>query len=102
MYTPNPQNTDNIVLPDDILVLKEILAENTHEIWAAERIAEGWTYGEFRDDGKKTHPGLVPYSELSESEKQYDRNTSMETLKVILSLGYKIVKLLESKHGKSR
>jgi hypothetical protein len=92
MYTPNPINTANITLSDDIMALSEALAENTHEVWAAGRIAEGWTYGSVRDDAKKHNPSLVPYEELPESEKDYDRATSLETLKVILLLGYSINK----------
>jgi hypothetical protein len=53
-------------------------------------MAEGWQYGPVRDDQLKTHPGLVPYDELSESEKDYDRQTSMETLRLITSLGFEI------------
>ena len=92
MYTPNPINTNNILLSNDILSLCEILAKNTHEVWAAGRIAEGWLYGNERDDSNKKHPCLVPYEELPESEKEYDRATAMETLKVIIGLGYVINK----------
>ena len=38
----------------------------------------------------KTHPDLVPYAELAESEKDYDRKTAVETLRAILKLGYRI------------
>jgi hypothetical protein len=92
MYTPNPIDTKNIALDGDILALSEILARNTHEVWAAGRVAEGWSYGKVRDDTKKQHPCLVPYEELPESEKEYDRATSLETLKTIVSLGYVIAK----------
>ena len=92
MYTPKPIDTKGINLPGDLLELTEKIAENVHEIWAVGRIAEGWTYGEQRDDKKKTTPCLVPYSKLSESEKDYDRNTALETLKLIVALGYKIEK----------
>jgi len=92
MYTPNPIDTTNASLDNDIMALSEVLAKNTHDIWAAGRIAEGWTYGEVRDDANKNHPCLVPYEELSESEKEYDRATSMETLKTIVTLGYVISK----------
>ncbi len=91
-YDPKPIDTSDAVLSEDLLALCEELAENTHDIWAKGRIAQGWTYGEKRDDDKKTTPCLVPYSELPESEKEYDRNTSMETIKVILKMGYKITK----------
>ena len=92
MYKPNPIDTSKIELPEDLLELTEKIAENVHENWAVGRIAEGWTYGEARDDKKKTTPCLVPYSELTDSEKEYDRVTAIQTLKLIVALGYKISK----------
>ena len=91
-YTPNPINTDHVVLDEQLLQLVEKLAENVHEVWAASRIADGWTYGPVRDDAKKQTPCLVPYDQLPESEKEYDRNTAMGTLKLILTLGFDISK----------
>ena len=73
-----------------LLALTEKIAENVHEVWAAGRIAEGWTYGEKKDNDLKTTPLLVPYDELAESEKEYDRNTALETLKLIVKMGYRI------------
>ena len=92
MYTPNPIDTKNIELPFELLELTEKIAENVHENWARERIAQGWVYGETRDDAKKTTPCLVPYDELSEEEKEYDRVTALETLRLIVALGYTIEK----------
>lgn len=92
MYTPNPIDVGGIELPSELASLTETLAENVHEHWAVSRLAEGWTYGEVRDDDRKTTPCLVPYNELSEIEKQYDRRTALETLKLILALGYTITK----------
>jgi hypothetical protein len=92
MYTPNPICTDHVELPADLLELTEKIAENVHENWSAARMAQGWTYGEIRDDEKKTTPCLVPYAALSEEEKEYDRVTAMQTLKLIVALGYKIEK----------
>ena len=92
MYIPKPIDTSDVELSAEIKELSELLAENTHEVWSQGRIRDGWTYGEKRDDAKKQHPCLIPYAELSDSEKAYDRNTSLETLKVILKLGYKISK----------
>lgn len=97
MYTPKPIDTSNIVLPADLLELTEKIAENVHDVWAVERMCAGWTYGPNRDDEKKENPCLVPYSELPESEKEYDRNTALETIKMILSMGYKITSNDESK-----
>jgi hypothetical protein len=81
-----------VELDGEILRLTEQLAENAHEVWARRRLAEGWRYGPRRDETKKLHPSLVPYEELPEAEKEYDRSTALETLKVMLSLGYRIEK----------
>lgn len=91
-YIPTPIDTTDIQLPEELNPLLEAMAKNVHEIWAQGRINQGWTYGEERDDAKKHHPCLVPYEELPEEEKVYDRNTSVETLKLILKLGFKIEK----------
>lgn len=92
MYNPKPINTSDVTLSEDLLTLTEKIAENVHEVWAKARIEQGWKYGEKRDDAKKETPCLVPYCELPESEKDYDRNTAMETIKLIVKLGYKITK----------
>jgi len=91
-YNPKPIVTSKISLPADVVSLTERLAENAHDVWALQRISEGWQYGPERDDKSKRHPCLVPYSELPESEKEYDRKAAMVTLKAILALGYKIVR----------
>jgi len=91
-YQPGPIDTASITLPGELLELTERLAESNHDIWAKQRIADGWTYGPARDDAAKKHPDLVPYSELPDSEKAYDRNSVMETLKAIIALGYRIEK----------
>lgn len=90
MYKPSPIDTSSIVLPEEILELTEKIAENVHDVWAQGRIAEGWVLGDTKDPDKKTTPLLVPYADLPESEKEYDRNTAMETLRLILLLGYEI------------
>ena len=90
-YTPTPIDTGSVELPAELTALTEKLAENTHDIWAAGRLRDGWQYGQERNDTKKTNPTLMPYDQLPESEKQYDRNTALETLKVILKLGFQII-----------
>ena len=92
MYKPNPIDTKDVKLGEDILCLAEILAKNTHDVWAAGRIKDGWKYGVERNDALKETPCLVPYEQLSESEKEFDRQTAMETLKLIVKMGYKISK----------
>lgn len=89
-YEPRPIDTSAVTLPNDLAELIERLAENNHDTWARQRLAEGWTYGGQRDDSAKRHPDLVPYADLPEAEKEYDRSSVVETLKAILTLGYKI------------
>lgn len=91
-YVPHPIDTSFLQLSGDLTDLTERIAENVHDVWAAGRIAQGWTYGETRNDELKQTPCLVPYDELPESEKEYDRNTALETLRLILVLGYRIEK----------
>ncbi len=95
MYTPNPKDTSGIELDSSLTELTEMIARNVHEVWAKSRIEDGWTYGGKRDDIHKTSPCIVPYDELPESEKEYDRNTAIETLKLVISLGYRIEKTKE-------
>ena len=91
-YVPQPMDTSDIQLPEELNVLIEQMAKNVHEVWAESRIAQGWRYGEERNDTLKHHPCLVPYEELPEVEKAYDRDTALGTLKLISKLGFKITK----------
>ena len=91
-YTTAPLDTRDIELPKELDELIERMARNVHEVWAQGRMAEGWTWGEQRDDKLKTHPCLVPYEELPDAEREYDRQTAVQTLKLILKLGFKIHK----------
>lgn len=95
MYKPEPIDTADVVLSDDLLALTERIAKNVHDVWALSRIREGWKYGEKKDSTAKTTPCLVPYEELPEEEKDYDRNTAFETLRLIVKLGYTISKTAE-------
>ncbi len=72
--------------------LREAIAENAHEVWAADRCAEGWDFDPHRNDATKETPCMVPYSQLPESEKDYDRNMAMNTLKLLKKLGYDLIK----------
>ena len=89
-YTPRPFDTNDVELPQELEVLVEQMAKNVHEVWAQTRIAQGWQYGAERSDALKHHTSLVPYEDLPEEEKVYDRNTSVETLKLSLKLGFMI------------
>jgi hypothetical protein len=79
-YKPKPIDTSSVKLPRGLRKITEALAQNNHDLWAKQRVSEGWTYGPNRDDRKKTHPDLIPHSVLSDSEKEYDRITAMEGL----------------------
>jgi RyR domain len=91
-YTPETIDTSRIRLSSDLEELVERLAQNTHDHWARKRIEEGWHYGARRNDNEKQHPDLVPYDQLPESEKEYDRKTVVEVLKAIIALGYEVRK----------
>lgn len=90
-YIPQPIDTSDVKLPEDLEQLVEHMSKNVHEVWAETRIRQGWIYGEQRNDELKTHPCLIPYEELPEEEKEYDRNTAISTLKLIMKLGFKII-----------
>jgi hypothetical protein len=91
-YQPSPRPTAHVQLSGDLLGLLEDLARNAHDVWAKQRLDDGWSYGPRRDDQNKKHPCLVPYEQLPETEKEYDRRMAAETLKTIVVLGYRIEK----------
>ena len=92
IYVPQPMDTSSVQLPEELNVLIEQMAKNVHEVWAQSRMEQGWTYGEERNDTLRKHPCLIPYEELPEVEKAYDRDTALGTLKLICKLGFKISK----------
>ena len=89
-YHPMPIDNSRIELSAGLVKLTELLARNNHELWAKRRMEEGWSLGPHRDDAKKQTPFLIPYEDLPEGEKHYDRDNAVETLKTILGLGYRI------------
>ena len=89
-YRPSPIDTSAVSLDEKLEALTERLAEHAHDLWAIQRLTDGWSLGPARDDDRKLHPCLVPYEELPEREKQYDRVAVIGTLKAILALGYRI------------
>lgn len=91
-YTPKPADLSDVNLPDELEPLIEQMAKNVHDVWAQSRISDGWRYGPERNDERKEHPCLVEYEQLPDSERDYDRNTAIGTLKLILKLGFKIEK----------
>lgn len=95
-YIPKPVDLSDVELPDYLTELREAIAENAHDIWAEVRLKEGWSYGPKRDDDAKQNPCLVPYHDLPESEKEYDREMAMRTIKLMYKLGYDLVKREET------
>ena len=91
-YSPAPLDLSDVSLPESHTELTESIAENTHEVWSQGRRKEGWTYGPERDETRKKHPDLLPYCYLHDREKEYDRATAMNAIKLIVKLGYKIEK----------
>ena len=89
-YVPQPMDTSDVQLPEELNELVEKMAKNVHDVWAQSRISQGWTYGPERNDALKHHPCLVPYEELPEIERAYDRDTAIGTLKLICKLGFEI------------
>ncbi|MGN0221561.1 MAG: RyR domain-containing protein [Prevotella sp.] len=92
IYEPFPIGLDDVELSEDLSELQEAIAENAHEIWAKHRRDQGWSYGPERNDQKKETPDMIPYCNLPESEKLYDREMAMQTLKLVKKLGFEIVR----------
>ena len=91
-YIPRSIDLSDVELSDDLIELREAIAENAHEVWAENRYAEGWRYGPQRDDALKLHPDMVPYSQLPEGEKEYDREMAIKTIKLLKKLGWDMIK----------
>jgi len=92
VYKPAPADLSDVQLPDGLMELREEIAKNAHEVWAQNRMNEGWTYGPVRNDALKQHPDLVSYEDLTDGEREYDRATAMNSIKLLIKLGYKIEK----------
>jgi ryanodine receptor 2 len=88
-----PTDLSDISLPEGYDDIREEIAEEIHKRWATERIAQGWTYGECRNDKLKITNCLVPYKDLPEEEKEYDRTTAETAIKLMIKKGYRIDKL---------
>lgn len=91
-YEPHPIDLSDVSLPEELIELREAIAENAHEVWAAGRKSQGWTYGSERNDTLKQTPDMIPYSDLTDDEKFFDREMAMNTIKLLKKLGYKISK----------
>lgn len=91
-YEPHPLDLDDVEIEPELMDLREAIAENAHEVWAKTRKDQGWLYGKERDDAKKLHPDMIPYNLLPESEKEYDRQMAINTIKLVKKLGWELKK----------
>ena len=96
-YKPQPLDLSAVALTSKLDELVEQLAENTHNIWARERIQQGWTYGLNEDPDLNRSPHLVSYSNVDEAIKKANRDTASETVRTLLVYGY----ILEPPSGES-
>jgi voltage-gated potassium channel Kch len=71
----------------------ERMAEMEHERWCRERAADGWTYAPTRDDERKTTPYLVPWDDLADDVKDYDRHAVRAMPELLTHAGFEIVRL---------
>ncbi|XP_067629181.1 ryanodine receptor isoform X7 [Eurosta solidaginis] len=87
-YKPAPLDLSAVTLSPKLEELVDQLAENTHNLWARERIQQGWTYGLNEDSENHRSPHLVPYSKVDEAIKKANRDTASETVRTLLVYGY--------------
>ena len=87
-YKPAPLDLSAIELSPKMEELVDLLAENTHNLWAKERIGQGWTYGLNEDSERRRSPHLLPYVYVDEAIKVANRNTASETVRTLLVYGY--------------
>jgi len=87
-YNPKPPTEGEMAHAAEVMGdVVEAIAEVNHDVWAAKRIADGWSYGEKRDDERKLHPDLLPYDRLPESEKAYDTESAKAIVAELLRRG---------------
>ena len=89
-YEPKSLDLTRVQIPAYLTNLVEQLAEITHDNWLRQRLADGWRHGQSRNDLLKEHPCIVPYDDLPESEKEYDRKISQGVIQAMLALGYRV------------
>src|SRR4030067_861572 len=89
-YEAKSLDLTNVQISADLVKLVERLAEITHDNWVRQRLADGWRHGQRRDDVQKEHPCIVPYDDLPESEKEYDRKISLGVVQAMIASGYRV------------
>ncbi|XP_074985826.1 ryanodine receptor 3 isoform X13 [Caretta caretta] len=89
-YKPAPLDLSEVKLLPSQEVLVDKLAENAHNVWAKDRIKQGWTYGIQQDLKNKRNPRLVPYALLDERTKKSNRDSLREAVRTFAGYGYNI------------
>ncbi|XP_076834095.1 ryanodine receptor 3 isoform X5 [Brachyhypopomus gauderio] len=89
-YKPTPLELSDVKLTPSQELLVDRLAENAHNVWAKERIKQGWTYGIQQDVKSKRNPRLVPYALLDERTKKSNRDSLREAIRTLIGYGYNI------------
>ncbi|XP_076604099.1 ryanodine receptor 3 isoform X6 [Chaetodon auriga] len=89
-YKPSPLDLSDIKLTPGQELLVDKLAENAHNVWAKDRIKQGWTYGIQQDLKSKRNPRLVPYVLLDERTKKSNRDSLREAIRTLIGYGYNI------------
>jgi hypothetical protein len=69
----------------------EILAEAEHDGWMKKKKANGWNLGTPRNEDKKIHNALIFYKDLSEENKEKDRDAVRNYPKIVKMAGFKII-----------
>uniref|UniRef100_A0A8C3Y6B8 B30.2/SPRY domain-containing protein n=1 Tax=Catharus ustulatus TaxID=91951 RepID=A0A8C3Y6B8_CATUS len=89
-YKPAPLDLSHVRLTPAQLTLVDRLAENGHNVWARDRVQQGWTYSTTQDIKNKRNPRLVPYNLLDEGTKATNRESLCQAVRTLLGYGYNI------------
>uniref|UniRef100_A0A4W6FE05 Ryanodine receptor 2 n=1 Tax=Lates calcarifer TaxID=8187 RepID=A0A4W6FE05_LATCA len=98
-YKPAPLDLSHIKLTSTQEAMVDKLAENAHNVWARDRIHQGWTYGIQQDVKNRRNPRLVPYTLLDERTKKSNKDSLREAVRTLLGYGYNL-EAPDQDHGK--
>lgn len=95
-YNPQPVDLSHVQLPEGMDSLRELLAAHNHDTWAANKMSprNGYVYGKETNDqaDPPTHCDLIPYEDLDDEKKKWDRDTAEASIRLLIHLGYTITK----------
>uniref|UniRef100_A0A2K6F9M5 Ryanodine receptor 2 n=1 Tax=Propithecus coquereli TaxID=379532 RepID=A0A2K6F9M5_PROCO len=89
-YKPAPMDLSFIKLTPSQEAMVDKLAENAHNVWARDRIRQGWTYGIQQDVKNRRNPRLVPYTLLDDRTKKSNKDSLREAVRTLLGYGYNL------------